>query len=147
MYKREREREQDRGTVEPSMHLTAAAPLRSRVHARLYIEICVRERERDVLDQSGQRSCFFLNKTRRADVTCVSLCIYLSISLGVGGRCYREFGSALFKRGDKRLKAASTIGKVREVLAARAGGYQDMQDLGRQFRYTHEEAVSVRTRE
>ena len=50
-------------------------------------------------------------------------------------RVGREFGAALFKRGDKKLKAASTIGKVREVLAARAGGFQNLQDLGRQFTY------------
>eukprot|EP00160_Parvularia_atlantis_P013715 Unigene3003_Nuclearia_a/m.9232 Unigene3003_Nuclearia_a/g.9232 ORF Unigene3003_Nuclearia_a/g.9232 Unigene3003_Nuclearia_a/m.9232 type:complete len:275 (-) Unigene3003_Nuclearia_a:96-920(-) len=46
----------------------------------------------------------------------------------------QEFAHALFKRGDKKIRATTTIGKVREVLAARAGGFQALQDIGRQFR-------------
>jgi len=45
----------------------------------------------------------------------------------------REFGGALFNTGDKTLRATSTIGKVREALTIRSGGYLELKDLARQF--------------
>lgn len=46
---------------------------------------------------------------------------------------FKEFGSALFNTGDKKLRATSTIGRVREALTIRAGGYLELKDLTRQF--------------
>jgi len=46
---------------------------------------------------------------------------------------FREFGGALFNTGDKTLRATSTIGKVREALTIRSGGYLELKDLARQF--------------
>lgn len=59
----------------------------------------------------------------------------------------KEFGNALFKTGDKKVRATSTIGKVREILAARAGGFQSLRDIGRQFMVLDKDKSGTITRE
>lgn len=46
---------------------------------------------------------------------------------------YKEFGGALFSRGDKILRATSVIGRIREALTHRAGGFLELRDMARQF--------------
>lgn len=47
---------------------------------------------------------------------------------------FKEFGCALFSTGDKKLRATSTIGRIREALTIRAGGFLELRDLARQFK-------------
>jgi len=60
---------------------------------------------------------------------------------------FKEFGSALFCTGDKKLRATSTIGKIREALTIRAGGYLELRDLARQFKIMDKDGNGCLSRE
>jgi len=59
----------------------------------------------------------------------------------------KDFGAALFTTGDKKLRATSTIGKIREALTIRAGGYLELKDLSRQFKIMDKDGNGVLSRE
>lgn len=63
---------------------------------------------------------------------------------GSGTLDLKEFGAAVFAEGAS--KATSTIGKIREVLAKRAGGLTSLKSLGRQFNILDKDRGGMLTR-